>query len=585
MKETLNNNQLEAVTCIDDPVLVIAGPGSGKTRVIEWKFRYLVEKGYAPERILILTFNREAAREVKIRLSDIIEYPKWISTFHSFGLRVLVKSGKAIDIHTPKVAEGYQIIKIRNETNISRYLSKKIGLAKRVGLYPDQDSALKSLNFIPEDINKYATYQERLHSAGILDFEDLINYAIRLFKSRPSILKIYQEKFMYIMVDEFQDTSPNQYDLVKLLGQEKNNICVVGDVAQNIYSFRGSAVKNLENFSKDFKDAKIVILDVNYRSTPEILKAANSVFGKNLMMTDNKNGEKPVMLEAKSYNDEAALTVRTIEGLLKKCPDETIGVLYRINSQSVRIENELKKKGVRYSIEDLSFYGRTEVVDMVGCLKLSQNTKDDKSFVSASQLFQLKELEDIKSIAHKKQCGYFEAAEDLSADDPGIRILTNTIKNISRMKPDKAIEEILEKSGIKAMFNTDKNWYEKEQNIKQLMTISEDYTAIEDFLKEFSILSIESFVAKSSKVKLMTIHRAKGLEFDTVILLGVEENFIPFVKAIESNSKEQIEEEKRVFYVGLTRAKKRIFMTKVKRRPQSRFMYDIPEKLIEKRFF
>lgn len=623
--EYLNDKQKEAVLADDGPVLILAGAGSGKTSVLTTKIAYLIEeKGANPKNILAITFTNKAAREMKERIIKMVgskAYDMQISTFHSFGLRIIKENYEKLGYE-----KNFTIIdsddsltlikKIMKELNIDttrcnpKFIKNNISSCKNEMMSPSRYKSLAVDDVSEITYKVYEKYQEALKRNNSLDFDDLLTMPVMLFNKYKDVLDSYQELFKYVFIDEYQDTNEAQYILSKMISAKYKNICVVGDEAQSIYSWRGANYKNILNFEKDYKDAKVILLEQNYRSTKMILNAANSVIKNNINKKDknlwtlNEEGEKIKYIKANDEKDEASYVTKEIKELKNKGVNlDDIAVLYRTNAQSRTIEEGFLNSNIPYRIVGaFAFYSRKEIKDLLAYLKLIYNTKDDISL--------------LRIINYPKRGIGSKTVYNLSMESVlnGTSIF-DTIKSGKELEFKKQIEEmidlsnnlsltetidmVLNKSGIKKELESEHTLEAdiRLENLNEFKSISKTFeeesgiASLEEFLNEVSLVSDvnEQKNDDTSKVTLMTIHAVKGLEFDYVFVIGMEENIFPHVNS--SFEEEGLEEERRLCYVAITRAKKKLYLLNALRRTlfgktsvnmPSRFISEIDDEYIDK---
>ncbi len=623
--EYLNDKQKEAVLADDGPVLILAGAGSGKTSVLTTKIAYLIEeKGANPKNILAITFTNKAAREMKERIIKMVgskAYDMQISTFHSFGLRIIKENYEKLGYE-----KNFTIIdsddsltlikKIMKELNIDttrcnpKFIKNNISSCKNEMMSPSRYKSLAVDDVSEITYKVYEKYQEALKRNNSLDFDDLLTMPVMLFNKYKDVLDSYQELFKYVFIDEYQDTNEAQYILSKMISAKYKNICVVGDEAQSIYSWRGAKYKNILNFEKDYKDAKVILLEQNYRSTKMILNAANSVIKNNINKKDknlwtlNEEGEKIKYIKANDEKDEASYVTKEIKELKNKGVNlDDIAVLYRTNAQSRTIEEGFLNSNIPYRIVGaFAFYSRKEIKDLLAYLKLIYNTKDDISL--------------LRIINYPKRGIGSKTVDNLSMESVlnGTSIF-DTIKSGKELEFKKQIEEmidlsnnlsltetidmVLNKSGIKKELESEHTLEAdiRLENLNEFKSISKTFeeesgiASLEEFLNEVSLVSDvnEQKNDNTSKVTLMTIHAVKGLEFDYVFVIGMEENIFPHVNS--SFEEEGLEEERRLCYVAITRAKKKLYLLNALRRTlfgktsvnmPSRFISEIDDEYIDK---
>ncbi|MEG2250705.1 MAG: UvrD-helicase domain-containing protein [Bacilli bacterium] len=616
----LNSEQKKAVTQIDGPLLVLAGAGSGKTKVLTTRIAYLVlEANIAPESILAITFTNKAAKEMKERVVSMlgpIAYKMQISTFHSFGLSVMKEYYDELGY-----SKNFTILDSEDALTVVKKIMKDYGLDPKI--YPPRDirnkiSSAKNEMIDPEQYKKYIhndftekvykvykRYQDKLALNNSLDFDDLLMNPIHLFHNNPKILKNYQEKFKYILIDEYQDTNEAQYLLTKMISAKYKNICVVGDNDQSIYSFRGANYKNILNFEKDYKNATIIKLEKNYRSTKNILDVANCVIKNNKnrkeknLYTDDTTGNKVIYHRSENEKEEAYYVKCKIENL--KTNLKNIAVLYRTNAQSRTMEEELLKSGIPYKVVgSIYFYKRKEIKDLISYLNLIYNNSDDVSLLriinTPKRGIGAKTIENIVNQALTNGQSLFETINS-GKEIVFKKMLEDMIKKSETMSLTELVEYVLDKSGIRKELENEKT-LEAEvriENLEEFKSITRNYEqekgiiSLQDFLQELSLVSdVSEYKDKVDVVTLMTVHSAKGLEFDNIFIIGNEEGLFPHKNSIDNLN--EIEEERRLFYVAVTRAKKNLYLINAKRRmlygmennnPVSRFIKEIDKEILE----
>ena len=634
--EGLNDKQYEAVINTEGPCLVIAGAGSGKTKVLTHKIAYLIgEKGVLPWNILAITFTNKAANEMKERIANLVgDVAKdiWMGTFHSICVRILRRFIDRIGFDS-----SFIIFDTSDQRTLVKSCIKSVGLddkmftdrsvlseisnAKNEMLEPEQ-YAVKAANgdFRKEKIALvYELYQKRLRENNAIDFDDIINYTIKILSDNPDVLDYYSEKFKYVLVDEYQDTNKAQFTLVTMLASKNGNITVVGDNDQGIYSFRGADISNILNFERDFPGTKIIKLEQNYRCTGNILKAANAVIKNNEvtykkeLWTENDVGNLPRVYSASNEYDEGTYIAEQIERLRREeyYKYSDFAVLYRMNTQSRAIEDILRRENIPYKIiGGLKFYERKEIKDIISYLRLIQNTSDNLSLKriinEPKRGIGKTSLDKIEEISNNTGISMYEIIEH--AEQYGLnrvflnsREFINSIEELRAKKDDMKISELiketLKKSGYtKALEN--ENTIEAEnriENLDEFLTVAiefEDESAenkLSDFLEGITLSSdIDNMEETEDTVTLMTLHSAKGLEFPVVFLVGMEEGIFPGYKSI--GEPKELEEERRLCYVGITRAKENLFLTCSKQRTifgstscnqVSRFLREIPSELLD----
>lgn len=576
----LNDEQQEAVRNTDGAMIILAGAGSGKTRVLTYKVIYLMNKGVDPTNILMVTFTNKAANEMKERIAKLATTTDkpLIGTFHSICARILRVEGKHIGFTEKFTIYDSQdsldaIKEAMNRANISAKDFKPSSVYGTISQAKNQlITDLEYLNlargYFQESVAKvYPYYQRILKENNAVDFDDLILRTIELFNKNPQILAKYQDKFQYILVDEYQDTNQAQYILTKLLSKKWKNICVVGDFSQSIYSFRGANYKNLETFTKDFPNVKTYKLSQNYRSTQTILDSAYGVISKNTshpvlkLWTNNEMGEKILIFEASNEHKEAEYIISQIISLNINPKD--VAVLYRTNAQSRVIEEVFLHHSMPYKlVGGTRFYERKEIKDVLAYLRVIDNEKDNVSF---------KRIEKLGKGRLKK---FMDFMDKVDKTKPTIEI----------------IDSLLEETEYLKLYDPkDEEDFMRLENIKELRSVAIEFTNLSNFLENVALVEQEEIskninAEKGNSVTLMTLHSAKGLEFPYVFMVGMEEGIFPHSRALMERS--ELEEERRLCYVGITRAKERLFMTYSRRRlifgqrsngTLSRFIMDIPE--------
>ena len=620
--DLLNKEQKEAVEFMDGPLLVIAGAGSGKTKVLTTRIANLVEKGVDPTNILAITFTNKAAKEMKERVINIlgpVAYETTISTFHSFGLRILKVNYALLGYDKNfTILDSDDVLtiikKILKDMNLDpkkynpKAIRNKISSCKNELI--DSKGFLKYVNTDFDDITQkvFSKYEEKLKQNSSVDFDDLLILPIILFRSHPDVLKNYQELYKYILIDEYQDTNEAQYILVKMISAKYKNICVVGDESQSIYSFRGSNYRNILNFEKDYKDAKVILLERNYRSTKKILDVANSIIKNNKerkdkkLWTDNESGDNTVYHRALDEKDEAKYVTEKIEKLIDDgVSKKDIAVLYRTNAQSRNIEEALLHDNVPYKVVgSFYFYNRKEIKDLISYLKLIYNHKDG---ISLSRIINVpkrgigpKTIENLNLKASSLGTSIFEVI-DSGKELEFKKLIEEIEKESEHLSLTELVDFVLEKSGMKEELVSEKSLEAdiRLENLEEFKSITKSFeenhgiVSLEDFLEEISLVSdIEEHKKNDDVVTLMTVHSSKGLEFEYVFLIGMEESIFPHINSFDSAS--AIEEERRLCYVAVTRAKKKLWIINAKKRIlygndvsniPSRFINEIDENLLD----
>ena len=631
----LNDKQYEAVINTEGPCLVIAGAGSGKTKVLTHKVAYLMqEKNVAPWNILAITFTNKAANEMKERVAKLVgEQAKdlWMGTFHSICVRILRSHIDKIGFDTSFIifdtSDQRTMIKrclkeldIDDKMFTERSVQSEISNAKNEMLEPDQYLLRAKGDFRKEKIAEiYEKYQKNLKENNAIDFDDIINYTIKILNENPEIKEYYSNKFKYVLVDEYQDTNKAQFTLVKLFAENNGNITVVGDNDQGIYSFRGADISNILNFERDFKNSKIIKLEQNYRCTGNILKIANSVIKNNetkyekKLWTENEIGRLPKIYSAENEYDEGNYIVEQIEHLRRQedLKYSDFAVLYRMNTQSRAIEQILGREGIPYKVVGgLKFFERKEIKDIISYLRLIQNPMDNLSLTriinEPKRGIGKTSLDKIQDLAVENETSMYEIIKN--SDQYGLnrvflnsREFVNAIEELRAKKDELIISELvkltLKKTGYTKSLEDEKTIEAENriENLEEFLTVAMEFekeevdNSLENFLQGMTLSSdIDNVDETEESVTLMTLHSAKGLEFPVVFLVGMEEGIFPGYKSIGEES--ALEEERRLCYVGITRAKNNLFLTCSKQRTMfgstscnqiSRFVKEIPEELLD----
>lgn len=623
MLDNLNEKQQEAVKETEGAVLVLAGAGSGKTKVLTTRVAYLInEKGVNPRNILAITFTNKAATEMKERISKMVENSNkiQISTYHSLGLLFIRENCEKLNYQSNFTILDSEdtltlIKKIMKEKGIDdkafnpRAIRNAISSAKNELIDAKSYEKYALTEFEKKVYEVYLNYEKRLKLGNSLDFDDLLMLPIILFKNNPDILSKYQDRFEYILIDEYQDTNYAQYMLSKLLSAKYKNIFVVGDIDQSIYAFRGANYKNILNFEKDYPNNKTILLEENYRSTKCILNVANDIIKNNKqrkeknLWTQNNDGEKITYHKAENEKDEANYVKNEIQKLIDNGVEKSnIAVLYRTNAQSRIIEEELLHHNIPYKVVgSFYFYNRKEIKDLISYLKLIYNPHDDISLLriinTPKRGIGLKTIENLTLKAISENKSIYEAI------DSGKELqFKNIIEKIKQKQEELSLTElidyILNETGLKQELENEKT-IEAEirlENLNEFKTVARNFEdkygiiSLDEFLDSISLVSdIEEHKDNKGVITLMTIHSAKGLEFDYVFLMGMEETLFPHRNSLLDS--EQIEEERRLCYVAVTRAKKKLYLTNARKRmifgdisynPPSRFINEINEEYLEK---
>jgi DNA helicase-2/ATP-dependent DNA helicase PcrA len=635
----LNPAQREAVEAISGPVLILAGPGSGKTRVITHRVAYLMRVvGIKPHHILAVTFTNKAAREMEERLNRLVGAQVkdlTLGTFHAICARILRREGQAIGID-PKfviyddddqislLKKSLQELGLDPKQYAPRALQSAISSAKSKMLTP-ADFSRKGRSYFEEITQRvYERYEKLLTASSALDFDDLLGKAVELFRKSPETLLRYQSRYLHIQVDEFQDTNLVQYELIKQLAGKYRNICVVGDPDQSIYSWRSADLRNIMNFEKDYPDAKVVLLEQNYRSTKLILEAASGVISANRqrkekgLWTENEAGLPVAVIETYTEQEEAQYVVNEIDNLVRRreVKPGDCAVMYRTNAQSRVLEEAFIRYGTPYKlVAGTRFYERREVKDIIAYLRLIQNPVDSVSLLRIINVPQRgigqQSLDELSRWAGSQGVTEYRALQLLAeskATGAELPFSSRTVKSLAGFAV--MIENLIEKSrelntvalfdllveniGYKKYLESLPDGEERWENILELRGVAQDYRDLSPqeglaaFLESVALVSdVDSLVEKSDTVTLITLHQAKGLEFPVVFIVGMEDGILPHFKSIDDPT--QLEEERRLCYVGITRAGKRVYLVRAFRRHlmgastvnrPSRFLRDIPPQLI-----
>ena len=620
----LNDRQKEAVLYGDGPLLILAGAGSGKTSVLTKRVAYLIkERNVSPSNIVAITFTNKAAKEMKERIIKEVGkegYDIQISTFHSFGLRIIKENYEKLGYE-----KNFTIIDSDDSLTVVKKILKDMGIDStrfNPKFIKNQISSCKNEMVTPEKYKNlvndelsditykvYKRYQDTLLRNNSLDFDDLLIKPIELFNKYKEVLENYQELFKYVFIDEYQDTNEAQYILSKMISAKYKNICVVGDDAQSIYSWRGANFKNILNFEKDYKNAKVILLEQNYRSTKTILNAANSVIKNNInkkdknLWTDNGTGEKIKYVRTNDEKDEALYVTREIRNLVNNGVSlDDIAVLYRTNAQSRTIEEGFLNSNIPYRIVGaFAFYSRKEIKDLLAYLKLIYNTKDDVSLMRIinypKRKIGAKTIENLSMDAVLNGTSMFDVIS--SGKELEFKKLILEMKEKSEvLSLTETIDMVLDLSGIKSELESEHTLEAdiRLENLNEFKSITKTFeeesgiASLEDFLNEVSLVSDVNDQKNDDlpKVTLMTIHAVKGLEYKYVFVIGMEENIFPHVNSCEEDG--GIEEERRLCYVAITRAKEKLYLVNALRRMlygktsvnmPSRFINEIDKDLID----
>ena len=645
--QKLNPEQKKAATHTKGPLMVIAGAGSGKTRVLTYRIVHLLEKGVNPFNILSLTFTNKASKEMRKRIEEIVGESKsrnlWMGTFHSIFSRILRFEAEIINYPT-----NFTIYDSDDSKSLVRSIIKELKLDKdiyKIGVIRNRISSLKNNFITPEGYNNnselnqqdkiakrtdfgriYRMYVQRCEKASAMDFDDLILKTYQLLENHADVLLKYQEKFKYILIDEYQDTNHIQYLIIKKLAALNENICIVGDDAQSIYAFRGANIQNILNFRIDYPNYKTYKLEQNYRSTSTIVDAANSIIKHNekqikkVVWTKNISGEKIIVVKTGSDNDEGRLVANTISDIQMRNQEhhKDFAILYRTNAQSRALEESLRKKNIPYKIYGgLSFYQRKEIKDLLAYYRLAINPNDEEAFKRIinypTRGIGLTTIQTLNIFANSNDKTIWEVINIIDKIEININkgakkklkefaLMINSFIIKSKQKDAYTVaEEIAKKTGLFNNLYTDKSpeGVSRFENIQELLNGIKDFSEITekklnklpDFMQDVALFTDQDKETENdfNKITLMTVHAAKGLEFPYVFVVGLEENLFPSMMSGESQ--ENLEEERRLFYVAITRAEKRLFLSFATTRfrwgqftdcQPSRFISELDSSCIEK---
>ncbi len=611
----LNEKQKEAVVKSEGPLLVLAGAGSGKTKVLTTRVAYLIlELGIDPSNILAITFTNKAAKEMKERIISMIGnigYKIQISTFHSFGLMLIRENYELLGLD-----KNFTILDSDDSQTIIKKICKDKGLDPKVynpKMIRNKISGAKNELMDPKEYEKYAftdveekivsiyeRYEEKLRISNSLDFDDLLMLPIKLFEKNPEVLKKYQERFKYVMIDEYQDTNKAQYILTKMISAKYKNICVVGDNDQSIYAFRGADYKNILNFEKDYQNPEVIMLEENYRSTKNILGVANSVIRNNKerkdknLWTSNEEGAKIKYHKANDEKDEAFHVIQGVKKLLQEGVDKKdIAILYRTNAQSRNLEEAFLRENIPYKVVgSFYFYKRKEIKDLICYLKLLYNPHDDISLTRVINVpkrgIGLRTIENLMEEATNNHVSMYDAISSGKE-----LVFKNVIEKIRSKQEGLSLTElvdfILDETGMRAELESEKSLEAdiRLENLEEFKTITKHFeerdgiVSLESFLEEISLVAdIEEHKENTDVVTLMTVHSSKGLEFDYVFLVGMEEGIFPHSNSFSDY--EGLEEERRLCYVAVTRAKKSLELVNARKRTIfGQESYNMPSRFIE----
>jgi DNA helicase-2/ATP-dependent DNA helicase PcrA len=631
--DKLNAQQRLAAETLNGPVLILAGAGSGKTRALTYRVANLIDSGVEPHRILAITFTNKAAREMKQRIEALVgdrAQEVWVSTFHSMCARILRRDIEKLgykrsftiyddDDQTSVLKETIRQMNIDDKVLTVRELRWKISDAKNRLLSPDEWFAHSAKDFHSQQIHDaYVAYEQRLKSANALDFDDLLVRALELFADHPPVLESYRQRFSHVLVDEYQDTNYAQYMLVKLLTQKSRNLCVVGDDDQSIYGWRGADIRNILDFEKDYPDATVIKLEQNYRSTSNILDAANQVIAHNetrkdkSLWTEAPAGEKIKLFCAGDEREEAAWICDRMQQLkLAGDPYGSMAILYRTNAQSRVLEEMLMRAGIPYRIYGgLRFYDRKEVKDIIAYLRCIVNPSDDVSLRriinQPKRAIGESTIQELVHYATEKEIPLYSALMDLpetlsARPRKCVREFGEMMNDLALGYEDMELAEfvthLIERTGLRAQYEKDLSEEAKNrlENMDEFLgAVSEfehaaDEPTLENYLENVALITdLDAAETSPQYVTLMTVHSAKGLEFPTVFISGMEEGIFPSGRSTQDENK--LEEERRLCYVAITRAMKHLYMSYASQRliynqlsynAASRFIGEIPERLLD----
>ena len=641
LMQGLNEPQQRAVACLQGPLLIVAGAGSGKTRVLTFRIANLLEHGVPPYRILAITFTNKAAREMRERVDALIgdaAQDVWLSTFHSFCARFLRMELE----HYGRYAKNFVIYDAADSKGLIRECLKELNIDEKhtaPGAVQAHISDAKNrlldvaaftaqaTDFFAEQVAKiYALYQSKLQENNALDFDDLLMLTVELLTKNEELRTKYQKKFQYILVDEYQDTNGAQYAITKLLAAEHRNICVVGDADQSIYGWRGADMRNIMNFEKDYPEATVILLEQNYRSTKNILAAANAVIENNLtrkkkeLWTDNPTGDPITIYEGATEKNEASYIVREVERLhtMFHVKYGDIAVLYRTNAQSRNIEEAFYATGVPYAmVGSVRFYDRREIKDIIAYLRVIYNPRDTLSLLriinvprrglgptsiarmmETAEEYRISLFEVITDAQLLSMIPKLSAKVKLALEEFAAMVFT-FMGQLGTRPIHEIVEDVIETSGYAAALEEEKKEDNRDrlENLREFISVAKNFddgaaegeNGLADFLAQIALISdVDQTEQSDGTVTLMTFHAAKGLEFPAVFMAGMEEGLFPHSRTLLDDT--EIEEERRTCYVGITRAERRLYLTYARQRTiygrtemsrPSRFLAEIPEELVE----
>lgn len=608
----LNEQQAEAVRSIEGPLLIIAGAGSGKTRVLTYRLAYMLRNGVGPQQILALTFTNKAAQEMKERIGHLVGEQTargiWAGTFHSIFARILRQYAERIGF-TPAFTiydtddQTAAIKAVMNQLGISQQVLPPNGVRGRISSAKNsmiswQEYSRSATSVIEQQTGQiFEQYERRLRQSNAMDFDDLLNATIVLLRDNPDVLATLQERFRYIMVDEYQDTNRSQYTVISMLASRHGNLCVVGDDAQSIYRWRGADIRNILDFERDYPAAKVVRLEQNYRSTKTILAAAHSVIKRNSgqlkkdLWTDNVEGEKITVLACRDDREEAEMIARTIRSRMASqgYSPKDVAILYRTNAQSQALEDALRRSNMAYHIvSGVSFYKRKEVKDTLAYLRILVNPDDSESILRVinepARGIGSTSLERIQDYAAKNGLSLFGAlnqidrvplmqSRTIKAVTDFMGIINRHRELVSELAPASLAQAYIEATGLPQMYRMQQNedaldrWNNIERvldHIAEQQELNEELTLV-SYLEQISLISdADDPQLGTNRIAMMTMHAAKGLEFPLVVIAGLEQGLFPLAKA-EQDPDEQ-EEERRLLYVGITRAREQLILSYAEQR-------------------
>lgn len=635
MLDKLNPVQQEAVTHKDGPVLIIAGAGSGKTRVLTYRIAYLVkEKGINPLDMLAITFTNKAANEMKERIAALVggvSRAMWISTFHSTCARIMRQEAERLGYSKNFVIydsndSARLVTYCMRDLNIDnkRYPANKVAGAissAKNELMDAETYAMRAQTYAERVVaDVYKLYQDRLYKSNAFDFDDLIMVTVNLFQLFPSVLETYQEKFKYILIDEYQDTNLAQYELVRTLAGKHRNLCVVGDEDQSIYKFRGADIRNILEFERDYPDCKVIKLEQNYRSTKTILNAANYVMQNNrsrkpkALWTENGEGELITRYQGENEHEEATFVAGEIERMVKAGKQhKEFAVFYRTNAQSRVLEEIFLRYGVPYRIiGGLRFYERAEIKDIIAYLRVLSNPQDT---VSLKRIINVPRrglgdttIAKVDAYSLKHNINFSQALNNVddinqlsSAAVKNIKKFLFLLDELQQIKEKETLENLtkalLDATGYLAMYEAEGTMEAegRAENVREFIGVIKEFEesrvscTLDEFLEEIALIAdIDSYDDDSNAVTMMTLHNAKGLEFNIVFIVGMEDGIFPHIRSMTETS--ELEEERRLFYVGITRAMQNLYLCNawsrnlwggVNYNSPSRFLHEIPADLIK----